>query len=489
MRSTPIAAIIVIASMVLSGCLTGENPSDKKGDTNPTGNLPLPKITGFTGTGLVRDLGNLTPALGTLFYTGSNAFEPTIGITKTGTMFMTAFGGGANIVRSTDEGATWQVVTAQLPTGTTNPPNSNDPYVYVDYDTGRVFTNDLQALICSWMNFSDDEGKTWTTNPIGCGLPPGVHDHQTIGTGKPRTVTTTGYPNVVYYCVNRVADSVCATSLNGGLTFGPLIPTFLGVEPSRGGDPTQLNGFCGGLHGHVKSAPDGTTYLPKGQCRVPMVAVTEDDGLSWKQYNINTTVGVTGHEVAVAIDSAGNVYALWQDTLGKMRLAASKNKGVTWGPAFDVSPPGVTATDFPAITAGDAGRVAFAFAGTNVTGGYKGQMAAAEWHAYIGVSVDALSDDPLFQVTATNPVNDPVTIGACGRSRCPGIGDFIDIAIDPKGRPWAAFSDGCTGGKGCARPTIGKGFAGTLVTGPTLRGELGPLPMLAGLAGNATTPA
>jgi hypothetical protein len=477
-----------MGSMALAGCVADDAAqADTDGQPTRVSGIGNGSVV-YTRDGvLLTDLGDIVPAVGTALYTGFNAFEPTIGVTSDGTIFMTAFGsggGGGPIVRSTDQGATWELVTAEMPDGGNNPPNSNDPYVWVDQGTDRVFTNDLQLLICSWLNYSDDLGETWTTNPAGCGLPPGVHDHQTIGTAPPRTVTTVGYDNVLYYCVNRVADSVCSTSLNGGVTFGPLIPTFLGVEPSRGGGGNPLEGFCGGLHGHVKSAPDGTTYLPKGQCGVAMVSKTVDDGLSWTNHVINQVVGTQGHEVSIAVDAENNVYAFWMGLDGLPYLAISTDAAETWTDAILVSPPGVTATDFPAIAAGDEGKIAFTYVGSEVKDGYEGDQSKAKWNAYIGVITNALDADPVIQTVTANPKDDPISVGSCGRTRCAGAGDFIDITIDFDGRPWAAHGDGYVDGEQTGG-VIGAGFAATLAEGPALRGDTAELPPLNSTAASA----
>ncbi|MDX1611974.1 MAG: sialidase family protein, partial [Candidatus Thermoplasmatota archaeon] len=251
---------------------------------------------------------------GTLRSSGEAAFEPTLGVTSDGTIFLSSFDRGdpgdyVAVRRSTDDGLTWEDVTPSLAGASSYPPTSNDPYVYVDEDTDRVFISDLQALMCSTLAFSDDGGESWTPNPIGCGQPFGVHDHQTVFSAHPRTLETVGYEKVVYYCINRVADSACATSLDGGMTFGPLRPVvFPGVDP---GLTTDAQGFCGGLHAHGAAAPDGTVYLPKGHCGIPMVAISQNDGVTWDIVTISEDVPAGGHEVAFATDEAGNAYAFW----------------------------------------------------------------------------------------------------------------------------------------------------------------------------------
>lgn len=425
-------------------------------------------------------------------HTGVDAVEPTIGVTAENVLWITGFGEGARryptVLKSEDAGATWSAAGPTVAGQVGVPPTTNDPFVHVDVGTGRVFMADLEGLTCTVLSFSDDGGASWITNPVACGTP-GANDHQSVTTAKPRALPTVGYPNLVYYCVNRIADTSCATSTNGGLAFGPLVT----VTPGAG-----ASGFCGGLAGHVKSAPDGTVYLPKAACSVPTVYVSEDDGVTWTERVIAPDhLTVSGdHEVSVGIDEAGNVHAFWLSE-GLPFLASSADKGATWTTPRMVARPGVTATAFNAIAAGAEGRVAFAYLGTTIEGGYEGkptgvgglggdlvgepepeEWAAATWNAYLGVVTDAFADELTITTVTANPPADPLARGLCGRTRCAGMADFIDVDVGPDGRPWAAFVDVCT--EECREDEEVKkdtpiGLAATLSRGPALRGDLAAL--------------
>ncbi len=104
--------------------------------------------------------------------------------------------------------------------------------------------------------YTDDDGTTWNPS-TGGGIPSGV-DHQTIGGGAYSAnglgaLPPSTYPHAVYYCSQDIATAFCAASHDGGTTFGPGVPTYSLLD-------------CGGLHGHVKVAPDGTAYLPNKAC-------------------------------------------------------------------------------------------------------------------------------------------------------------------------------------------------------------------------------
>ncbi len=495
MKTKILAVTLLLLTMPLLGCIEGD-PVDPAGSdiTSVDPELPATAATLHRpGANVLADdpaavLGEDVPLpVGIARLSPMESFEPTLGVTSDGAVFLSSFDpslptGWGLVARSTDQGQTWTDVTPKLAGDVTFPPQSNDPYVHVDQDTDRIFVSDLQALVCSTLSWSDDGGGSWTNNPIGCGHPFGVHDHQTVFTSTPRTMDTVGYPNLVYYCINRVADTACATSLDGGQTFGPLrAGVFSGADPNEG--------ICGGLTAHGVSGPDGRVYLPRSYCGTPTVAVTEDDGLTWEAKVISDTVPAARHDVEVAVDDAGNVYALWMSDDDLPYLAVSTDHGDTWTTPAMVAPPNVERGVFPAISAGADGRIAFTLVGTNDTRTWDEMDNTTTWNGYITVMTDATSPDPVLVTSPVNAPSDPLARGACNDdNRCDGMGDFNDIVIDQDGRPWAAYvdvcHDACTVEDGNDEP---RGMVGTLVQGPSLRGALTPLPILEGATAVATS--
>jgi hypothetical protein len=164
-----------------------------------------------------------------------------------------------------------------------------DPIGYVDSQTGRVFQSQLAGSAGSITAFSDDDGETWTASQ-GAGQPAGV-DHQTLGGGPyaPGAPPHPLYPNAVYYASQDAATAFIARSDNGGLTFGPGIPMY---------NLTQ----CGGLHGHIKVAPDGTVYVPNKGCGGAQgVVFSTDNGLTWA---IRTVPGSTPGDTDPRLEQA-----------------------------------------------------------------------------------------------------------------------------------------------------------------------------------------
>ncbi|HEV3472969.1 MAG TPA: hypothetical protein VG408_07150, partial [Actinomycetota bacterium] len=126
-----------------------------------------------------------------MFYVGHPAYEPTLGITKRGSVFFTAASptlGPVDVMRSTNEGNTWKVVSPKVG-GHNAHPFSMDPYLYVDPTTSRVYTVDL--IPCPVISYSDDEGASWIMHPFPCEQ----FDHQTLFAGPPVVSATVGYPN------------------------------------------------------------------------------------------------------------------------------------------------------------------------------------------------------------------------------------------------------------------------------------------------------
>lgn len=383
---------------------------------------------------------------------GNSAGEPTIGVNwDTGNaMFVAAL----QTLRvkwddtASPASATWTDVSA---------PNTSlltlDPILFTDSDAGpnrtnRTFVSQLLGK-ASLMSFTDDDGASWTISQ-GSGINSGV-DHQTVGGGpyarnadgsfKGLVVQLPGldgklYPNAIYYASQDVGLAEIARSDNGGLTFGPAIPMWTLVQ-------------CGGLHGHIKVAPDGTVYVPNKSCGgMQGVAVSEDNGLTWAIRTVpGSTPGDTDPSVGIGAD--GTVYFGYADGDGHARVAVSHDRGVSWEHVQDVgAAQGVQNTVFPAVIAGDGDRAAFFFLGSTTEGANgrgTDRSFPGAWFGYIATTYDGGAS----WVTANATPDDPVQRGVVctGGTGCPdgtrNLLDFNDITVDKQGRALAAYADGC----------------------------------------------
>src|SRR5207253_11279114 len=96
-------------------------------------------------------------------------------------------------------------------------------------------------------------------------------------------------------------------------------------------------------------------------------------------------------------------------------FSVSTNRGVSWSQAIMMAPPGVHEVNFPTIAAGDPGRVAFLFPGSQ---SQNFSDPTRPWNIYIVASVNGLDANPTFTWTTANDPSDPVHRGDCGPGRC-----------------------------------------------------------------------
>src|SRR5213079_900522 len=172
----------------------------------------------------------------------------------------------------------------------------------------------------------------------------------------------------------------CLRSDDGGATYGPPVPTYT----------TQ----CGGLHGHVKVAPDGTVYLPNNSCSgTGAVVVSEDNGLTWsirpvQNASSQTRANANLQDPAVATDNNGRVYfAMSSSTVAGSAtggsnavVATSNDHGQTWQNIYDVGAIyGLKNIAFPA---------AVAFYGSTTPGDGSANNFTGVWHLYVANTFD-----------------------------------------------------------------------------------------------------
>lgn len=368
---------------------------------------------------------------------GTGAGEPSIGANpKSGN---TLFQSGLQTLR-----VAWDdSVSPAIPAWTdvsfpTTSVTSLDPIGWMDQRTGRWFSSQLSGTT-SLAASTDDDGANWLPSEGGP-LNGGV-DHQTFGGGPyaaPLTRDPAGlvYPDAIYYCSQDLVAALCARSDTGGTTFAPAVPIYTDA--------------CGGLHGHVQVAPDGTVYVPNKNCGGAQgVAVSEDNGLTW---SVRTVPGSLNGDwdPSVGTGSDNTTYFGWGDADGHPKIAVTKDHGRTWTNIRDVGLSlGIKHTAFASVVAGDGDRAAFAFLGS--TEASAGAFAddpnwPGVWDLYVAETFDG--GDTWTTVDATP--NDPVqrgTICAGGTLGCSNgtrnLLDFMGITVDKEGRVLVGYADGC----------------------------------------------
>ncbi len=225
----------------------------------------------------------------------------------------------------------------------------------------------------------------------------------------------------------------CAISLDGGRTFGPAVPIYQSQQ-------------CGGLHGHIKVAPDGTAYVPNKGCGSKQgVVVSEDNGITWDIRTVpNSLAASSDPSVAVARD--GRVYLAFMDNDNYPVVAVSDDRGHNWFNIKDVGKlANINNAVFAAMVAGDKNRAAVAYIGTTTPGSLQAREFSGVWHMYISTTYDGGNSWHTVNATPNDPVQrGPIWLKGGGEiSR--NLLDFMDATIDREGRVLVGFADGCLG--------------------------------------------
>jgi hypothetical protein len=276
----------------------------------------------------------------------------------------------------------------------------------------------------------------------------------------------------------------CCTSIDGGATFSLCV-----IAGS------------GGLHGAVSTAPDGTVFVPP-RTATPSVHYSKDNGLTWRTVSMGSDVGTPSprKNSEIAADTKSNIYHTWVGKDMRVYLSRSLDGAATWDQkSLPVSPPEVISTTFPHIAAGDPGRIALAYLGSENAeklgtpdidnkswdGNPHYAPAGVHYHLYVTYSLNALDAEPKW--TTVKVTDDPVQVGSICISSgdCRNIGgsnrnllDFNDLHIDREGRVYVAFADGCTGDCATmadAQPKDSRSGMGTvaiLAKGPSLYADM-----------------
>src|SRR5437773_1471158 len=409
------------------------------------------------------------PTVHTVEYTAHDAGEPSIGVnwnspnsasgvTNFQSDLQTLFIKFDDSCPANGQSATWY----NSPAPTSQFVDS-DPIGFTDRQTGRVFAGELTLTspTCK-VSFTDTDGLDqlgqpsyagWSpsSGPLGSGI-----DHETIGGGPYHAPAPPHgpYSNAVYYCSQDLVTAFCLRSDDGGATYGPPVPTYTSQ--------------CGGLHGHVKVAPDGTVYLPNNSCGgTGAVVVSEDNGLTWnvrlvQNANNQTRANANLQDPAVAVDNNGRVYfAASSSTVAGSAtggsnaiVATSTDRGQTWQNIYDVGAVyGLKNIAFPAAVAADAGRAAVAFYGSTTSGDGSANSFSGIWHLYVANTFDG----GLHWTTTDATPNDPMQRGCIwshgGADICRNLLDFFDMTVDKQGRVQVGYVDGCTDGT-CAQAAL-----------------------------------
>ncbi len=317
--------------------------------------------------------------------------------------------------------------------------NNLDPILATDPTTGVTLAGGDNGP-CAVMSKTADDGASWSP-VLPCAL---ATDHPTVGFGPFAGTPPLGSSGskIAYFCQQQDVG-VCARSLDGGSTWLPGVPET----------------GCAGLFGHIQVGPDGTAYVPSVNCvggdgNIEVGGFSSaDNGVSWTSYGIpGAARPVGGFDPSVAITPDSTLYETWARA-GDFHpvVSSSATKGLTWSPQVDlagtVNPP-IVASAFETAVAGDNGRLAVAFLGTQVgtagvspyTSGYHGV-----WDLYVSHSYDGGTTWTTTKVTSTPVQRGSISDGGTTSLSQRNLLDFIGASVTKDGRVVVAYADGCNG--------------------------------------------
>lgn len=310
--------------------------------------------------------------------------------------------------------------------------------------SGRLLYADLWLGSVS-VSASDDRGESWvTTNPVG-GTVPGSDRQWMVADSMPIPGTDLSL-DVAYLTYQQVYSGIYVVkSLDGGMTF-PIVSLVAPRVPEPG--------WHVGIEGNIVVAPDHTLYLVypmfsmvdmesalpvfifNNPVRV-MVAKSTDGGLTWTHSMVaQVPQAVNNHFPALAVDSAGNLYAAWAQQRGDpfetsdwdIYVSVSTDGAATWSAPRHIAGGPVGSAEIPWIEAGAPGKVAIGFYGSDAAWSARDETAdGGLWYARVAYSYDALSANPTWAVVDASPT--PVHKGVLGRA----LYDFVTVRIDADG--------------------------------------------------------
>jgi hypothetical protein len=452
------------AALVALGAVTWPLAGGARGATLCATNRPA--VSYFPGGASAKVPGEVT-MLPCRYETGFGAMEPSFAFGRDGRILLAAWhtqlstAGGVppvdQVIRSNRTHTGWTDVS---PKGAGTHAQSFDPQLIVDQRTGRVFSVDFLGdgqPACSTISWSDNEGNSWSTSQLACG----GFDGESVGTGPPVSSRTIGYPDIVYYCTGTTPTSApptttpeCSKSLDGGAFFTPT-----GASPYPPFTPNQDTFDPWG--GDPLVGPNGTLYVPKRFDAQPWIAISHNEGLTWRDVQVAHN-GSGGEANRGAVDSRGDIFYAWVD--GKRHepfLAYSRDQGRTWSKPIALAPPGVTeaALPRPAADPNHPGRVAVAWLGSRNAPGHApfyaycdvllqpcsdANYAHSSWNGYLTEIQNVFARRPVLQTATVNPGSHPLFTGGCSADgACKANLDFIHAQFGRDGSAWGIFVDDC----------------------------------------------
>ena len=317
---------------------------------------------------------------------------------------------------------------------------------------------------------SSDTGKTFRASPIS-ESPPGVDRQWNVFTGV----------DTVLFNYNHLAQGYTVQkSVDGGLTYGA--PVFTGNKGGRIG-PMRA------ILSKDKDPDKALVYFPSYKGTLITLDVSYDGGATWHWCEVmDAELNPSAGFVVADHDKAGNVYVAYTEkggdtdtyytavTAANMRRCESNGDVIGVGRQHRVNRDKVETTVMPWLVAGDKGRIAVAFFGTESVGNPDDGKFKASWFPYVSMTTGALDKTPKWYQSKAS--SHPFHYGSiclngltCQTSVPEGdrsLADYFAMDLNPKtGRLHIVY------GSAAKKPTDALGHLSTATvvtqeTGPSL---------------------
>jgi hypothetical protein len=365
-----------------------------------------------------------------------------------------------NIAESTDGGATWF---KPGPGGAASEMDLSSDRQWLTYDRNVPNAGDLTVYEMDHEAAGEAIRFSALVNDGGPWSPPasGMTDPELIlppGSTFPNTNPGNVFVNKNTHTVFGLFSASTLTNDLAAPPFGkqPNLWAAVGAAPAAAGvPPGPFSNFPA-----FKGVIDSPTQAPSPAPTIPPSAATYGNhiGLLFP---------------ASAIDSAGNVYAVWATNSARANtiqtgtsnpsttfdvwMSVSHDGGKNFYGPFRVSS-GVGTSLMPNVTAGDAGRVEIVWyqtpnvgppliaAAGELQGGPDGVPASSQWNVMFAQSLNADAREPVFTISQASDhaahnggicVNGTLCLLGGDRS----LADFFQVAIGPDGLANIAFAD------------------------------------------------
>jgi hypothetical protein len=334
--------------------------------------------------------------------------------------------GGDSIWRSDDTGKTFTYL------GSYDGSLGGGDADVVAAPNGSLYASGLN-LACIAVARSADRGESWTPNPAACEDGAGLADRQW----------------------NDVDGNDAVYTAYGTLTRGLVVHKSLISGPVVvNGPATVVDGNAGDYQwpGVVDVNPtNGNAVMAWNTTddKIRINGVKRAGGLIFPTPKTVAVAGGDTFDSFVGIDHGtdGTLYAVWTERHVALRetwtmLAASRDGGTTWAAPVHVDSTPRT-TVFPWVTAGDAGRVAVTYLGTDSTGPSPESLDVkdAGWEVWSSFSTDY---GQTYAEHRTTPMLHQGSICTSGTGCAAGtrdLADFIETDHDANGCLVTAFTD------------------------------------------------